>query len=108
MLCIAAIRPLTQVNSNLEATSKLLKTDDWRQQLDDRVPAVPDFRELKGGRYYDWTYYRLETNLCLSIPSCLIFVSSVDRGIPSFAAAPSGPATFPLLSSRAASIIFLS
>src|SRR6266403_2746668 len=64
---------------------------------------VPDSRELKGG-----TYYYLEINLYFLIPSCLIFVSSVDRGIPSFAAAPSGPATFPLLSAKAVSIIFLS
>jgi len=64
---------------------------------------VPDSRELKGG-----TYYYSEINLCFLMPSCLIFVSSVDRGIPSFAAAPSGPATFPLHSARAISIIFLS
>jgi hypothetical protein len=53
-------------------------------------------------------YYSLEINLCFLIPSCLIFVSSVDRGIPSFAAAPSGPETFPLLSAKAVSMIFLS
>ncbi len=40
--------------------------------------------------------------------SCLIFKSSVDRGIPSLAAAPFGPATFPLLSTRAASMSSLS
>src|ERR1700740_1351088 len=64
---------------------------------------VPDSRGLKGG-----TYYYLEINLYFLIPSCLIFVSSVDRGIPSFAAAPCGPATFPLLSANAFSIIFFS
>jgi hypothetical protein len=67
------------------------------------IRQVSDSRQLKGG-----TYYSLEINLCFLIPSCLIFVSSVDRGIPSFAAAPSGPATFPLLSAKAVSIIFLS
>src|SRR6266404_1418540 len=67
------------------------------------IGQVSDFRELKAG-----TYYSLEIKLCFLIPSCLIFVSSVDRGIPSFAAAPSGPATFPLLSARAVSIISLS
>ena len=67
------------------------------------IRQVPDSRELKGG-----TYYSLEINLYFLIPSCLIFVSSVDRGIPSFAAAPSGPATFPLLSAKAVSMIFLS
>src|SRR6266850_7548193 len=67
------------------------------------IRQVSDSRELKGGAYYS-----LEIYLCFLIPSCLIFVSSVDRGIPSFAAAPSGPATLPLLSARAVSIIFLS
>jgi len=32
----------------------------------------------------------------------------VERGIPSLAAAPVGPATFPLLSANAASMIFFS
>src|ERR1700747_1810403 len=68
-----------------------------------KIREMPDFRELKGG-----TYYYLEINLCFLIPSCLILVSSVDGGIPSFAAAPSGPETFPLLSAKAVSIIFLS
>jgi Sigma-70 region 2 len=40
---------------------------------------------------------------CLSIFSARIFDSSVDRGIPSLAAAPSGPDTRPLLSIRAGS-----
>lgn len=38
----------------------------------------------------------------------LILESSVERGIPSFVAAPFGPATFPLLSANAASIISFS
>jgi len=42
--------------------------------------------------------------VCFFMLSCLIFKSSVDRGIPSFEAAPFGPATFPLLSTRAASM----
>jgi hypothetical protein len=42
--------------------------------------------------------------LCFFMVSCLIFKASVDRGIPSLAAAPLGPATFPLLSARAASM----
>jgi hypothetical protein len=54
---------------------------------------VPEFREF-GDRTY-----RRESLLMLS---CLTFKSSVDRGIPSLAAAPVGPATFPLLSARAA------
>ena len=67
------------------------------------IRQVSDSRQLKGG-----TYYSLAINLCFLIPSCLIFVSSVDRGIPSFAAAPSGPETFPSLSAKAVSIILLS
>ena len=43
-------------------------------------------------------------NLPFSIPSCLIFDSSVDAGIPSLIAAPLGPVTFPRLFARAASI----
>ena len=39
------------------------------------------------------------------ILSALIFDSSVDDGIPSLAAAPEGPATRPLLSANAASIV---
>ena len=42
--------------------------------------------------------------VCFLMSSCLIFKSSVERGIPSLAAAPSGPATFPLLAARAASM----
>jgi hypothetical protein len=42
--------------------------------------------------------------VCFLMLRCLIFRSSVDRGIPSLAAAPFGPATIPLLSVRAASI----
>jgi hypothetical protein len=44
--------------------------------------------------------YYSEINLRFLIFSCWILESSVDRGIPSFAAAPSGPATFPLLSAK--------
>lgn len=36
-------------------------------------------------------------NRLFSVFKCLIFDSSVDGGIPSFAAAPGGPATLPLL-----------
>ena len=53
-----------------------------------------NFGELKEGPYRMLYFFIL---------SCLIFISSV-RGIPSLAAAPFGPATFPLLSARAASI----
>ena len=68
-----------------------------------KIREVPKFRELKRGTY---DYSEIEVRFL--ILSCLIFESSVERGIPSFAAAPSGPATFPLLSARAISIISLS
>ena len=42
------------------------------------------------------------------ILSCLILASRVERGTPSLAAAPFGPATFPLLSAKAASIMSFS
>lgn len=45
---------------------------------------------------------------CFLIFNCLIFDSRVEGGIPSLAAAPFTPATFPLVSARAASIISFS
>src|SRR5260370_38818161 len=56
---------------------------------------VPEFREFNEGAYQ---------KVCFFMLSCLILKSSVARGIPSLAAAPFGPATFPLLSARAASM----
>jgi len=79
------------------------ETKGLDEKWDDEIPESAGFPGLKGGTYYD-----SEINLCFLMPSCLIFVSSVDRGIPSFTAAPLGPATFPLHSARAVSIIFLS
>jgi hypothetical protein len=46
-----------------------------------KLRQVPDSRELKRGR----THYYSEINFCFLIFNCLIFESSVDRGIPSFA-----------------------
>jgi hypothetical protein len=63
---------------------------------------------LRVGSRKGRTYYRSEIDLYFLIFSCLIFESSVDRGTPSFAAAPSGPATFPLHSANAVSMISLS
>jgi hypothetical protein len=56
---------------------------------------LPEFWEFNEGTY---------RMACLFIWSCLIFKSSVERGTPGLAAAPFGPATFPLLSARAASM----
>jgi|SRR5580698_10304242 hypothetical protein len=74
------------------------------EKFDDETSGSAEFSGVKRGG----TCYSSEMNLCFLILSCLIFESSVERGIPSFAAAPSGPATFPLLSARAVSIISLS
>jgi hypothetical protein len=73
------------------------------RKLDDENSGSAQFPGVKK----EWGY-RSAINLCFLMFSCLIFESSVDRRIPSFAAAPSGPATFPLLSAKAASIISLS
>jgi len=70
---------------------------------DDEDPGSAEFSGVEKSSGY-WS----ATNLCFLIFNCLIFESSVERGIPSFAAAPSGPATFPPLSARAASIISFS
>src|SRR3981081_4714360 len=82
------------------------ETKGLDEKLDDKTSGNAGFWginwELKRGIYYS------EINLCFLILSCLIFQSSVERGIPSFEARPSRPATFPLHSARAASIISLS
>jgi hypothetical protein len=49
-----------------------------------------------------------DVNRRFSIFNCLIFDSSVEGGMPSAAAAPPGPATFPPLFASAASIISFS
>jgi hypothetical protein len=72
-------------------------------KLDDETSASAGFSGIKK-RIYCYS----GINLCFLILSCLIFESSVERGIPSFAAAPCGPETFPLLSAKAVSMIFLS
>src|SRR4029077_133584 len=79
------------------------ETKGLEEKLGDETSGSAEFSGLKKG-----THYCSDINLRFLIRSCLIFESSVERGIPSFAAAPSGPATFPLLSARAVSIISLS
>src|SRR5215470_10260024 len=51
--------------------------------------------EVEGKSLYEACW---DLNWCLSMPRVRIFVSSVERGIPSLAAAPDGPATRPRLS----------
>src|SRR5262249_9761936 len=57
---------------------------------------------------FDPTPFLAGQKFCFLILNCLIFDSSVEGGIPSLTAAPFRPATFPLLSVRAASIISFS
>ena len=60
---------------------------EWRRQNCSRpVPWIA----VRGAAYQDAV-----VNRRFSIPSCLIFDSSVEAGIPSLAAAPRGPATLP-------------
>jgi hypothetical protein len=73
-------------------------------ELDDDNSGSAEFPGVKTGM----GGYRSAINLCFLMFSCLIFESSVERGIPSFAAAPFGPAILPLLSAKAASIICFS
>ena len=88
---------------NVGATMQTAEKKDVAGKLNDETSGSAEFPGAKR-----WTGYSSEINLCFLIRNCLIFESSVERGIPSFAAAPSGPATFPLLSARAISIILLS
>jgi len=66
-----------------------------RESLSDRILGNARIPGVERGDY---------RKVCFLISSCLIFKSSVERGIPSLAAAPFGPATFPSLSARAASM----
>src|ERR1700745_2681457 len=75
------------------------ETKGLDEQFNDKTSGNAGFTGIKRGIYYS------EINLCFLILSCLIFQSSVERGIPSFAAAPSGPSPFPLLSESALSMI---
>jgi hypothetical protein len=91
---------------NMQDGSHMENTESkgLERKMADGTSGSAEFSGVKQGG----TYHYSDINLRFLIFSCLIFESSVDRGIPSFAAAPSGPATFPLLSVSAVSIIFLS
>src|SRR6201986_2757356 len=74
--------------------------------------AIATTCDDQGPRYKQYTIARHSSGLrrkqFLSIFNDLIFDSRVDRGIPSFSAAPAGPNTRPPLASRASSIMFFS
>lgn len=77
-----------------------------RQRQQRPAVRIPDC--LGEGPVRSALYQGAVVNRRFSIPSCLIFDSSVEAGMPSVAAAPRGPATFPRLFARAASIISFS
>ena len=103
MRCIASIA--ANGSMKVQGWDQMQHTENKRlvRAVDDETSGSAEFSGIGGGICYD-----SEMNLYFLIFSCLIFESSVDRGIPSFAAAPSGPATFPLLAANAASIISFS
>jgi hypothetical protein len=57
------------------------ETKGLEEKLDDETSVSAGFSGIKKG-----THDCSEINLCFLIPSCLIFESSVEGGIPSFAA----------------------
>ena len=98
--CIPVIQPAMQVEVQYRGHMKPIENTRLETTPGAETSGSADISgtETKG------TYCYSEMNLCFLIFSCLIFESNVDRGIPSFAAAPCGPATFPLHSANAVSI----
>src|SRR5215813_12990072 len=72
-----------------------------------KISRVGNKKLMKRGGCSCGDESQTDLNWCFTIPSFLILVSSVDRGIPSLAAAPYGPAIRPRLSANADSINFL-
>src|ERR1700730_11652973 len=79
----------------LWVSGTVLKTGRGKEIWSDRILGRAMSLGVERGTYRMVFFFML---------SCLIFKSSVERGIPSLAAAPFGPATFPLLSARAVSM----
>jgi hypothetical protein len=96
-LCRRAFFPSEHRSAGVQARVQLDLTENKGQKGNRSDRILGSARILGVGL----RAYRI---LCLFMLSCLIFKSSVDRGIPSLAAAPFGPATLPLLSARAASM----
>jgi len=76
-----------------------LKTRLWIGTWSDRILETVRILRVERGDY---------RKVCFFMLSWLIFKCSVDGGMPSLAAAPFDPATFPLLSVRAVSMICFS
>jgi len=93
---MAVLNPNTGFRQCNRATICIWLEIGYRQRnLRDRILGNARIPGVERGDY---------RKVCFLISSCLIFKSRVERGIPSLAAAPSGPATFPLLAARAVSM----
>src|SRR5262249_35447987 len=120
MTLSALSRPLTVRTTSPFAVRRIFSIGSRRQREANARPATnaesievgarfdwPEFHQLvvsgTGGRTC-YCFVRLPRKRFLSIPSARIFVSSVDRAMPSRVAAPVGPYTRPPLARRASSI----
>jgi hypothetical protein len=101
---IATVAAFTRIEMQFRDHTQQIGNRRLRRQLNDEISASA---ELSGIGDEGICCYS-EMNLRFLIFSWMIFESSVDLGIPSFAAAPLGPATRPLHSANAASMISLS
>src|SRR5437764_10814974 len=86
-----------KTNTNRKRLKELESVDD-KMPTFRKLPKVRDF--CRGGLKV--------LKRCVLILSDLIFESRVDRGMPSLAAAPEGPDTRPLVSTKVASILSFS
>lgn len=101
--CIACITATGVMRVQRGGHTQATENKDLNRKVGDETSESAEFPGDEGtGFCYS------ELNLRLFMSRSLILESSVERGIPSFAAAPSGPATFPLLSAKAASMISFS
>jgi len=96
-LCCTAFLPSKYGSRGVQTSAQLdlIENKGQKGNWSDRILGSARIPGVERGTY---------RVVCFFILSCLIFKSSVDRGIPSLAAAPFGPATFPVLSARAASM----
>ena len=101
--CLACIKATGVMRVQRGGHTQATENKGLEMRVNDENSGSAEFWGVKKNRDYCSA-----TNLCFWMFSSLIFESSVERGIPSLAAAPCGPATFPLLSANAASIISFS
>src|SRR5580704_2211767 len=94
----ASIHPREPV-MQASAQSDLTENKAWKGAWSDRILETVRILRVERGDY---------RKVCFFMLSWLIFKCNVDGGIPSLAAAPFDPATFPLLAARAVSMICFS